>query len=216
MLRAAVMLGRSLLSCDPAPHTLRYIHGFARIEIAQKRRCFVVPLITRRAISNQILLILLILSKTSTRSTCSTRLTIFSFVYLVYFVVHISLRTLRPCASALNFTHQTPKLKVACFFTAASPRRLVTTLGLWQMRKGFPHRPGLVALRRRAMRKPLSFPHLPFASYSNPPLALRRGLEDRRLDSARRRQATSPGPRLMPTDRTAKPKSPTVVCAQRK
>ena len=63
------------------------------------------PLISRRAISNQILLILLILSKTSTRSTCSTRLTIFSFVYLVYFVVHISLRTLRPCASALKHLH---------------------------------------------------------------------------------------------------------------
>ena len=105
MLRAAVMLGRRLLSCAPAPHTLRYIHGFARIEIAQKRRCFVVPLITRRAISNQILLILLILSKTSTRSTCSTRPTIFSFVYLVYFVVHISPRTLRPCASALKYLH---------------------------------------------------------------------------------------------------------------
>ena len=102
MLRAAVMLGRRLLSCAPAPHTLRYIHGFARIEIAQKRRCFVVPLIMRRAISNQILFILLILSKTSTRSTCSTRLTIFSFVYLVYFVVHISLR---PCASALKHLH---------------------------------------------------------------------------------------------------------------
>ena len=104
MLRAAVMLGRSLLSCDPAPHTLRYIHCFARIEIAQKRRRFVVPLITRRAISNQILLILLILSKTSTRST---RLTIFSFVYLVYFVVQISLRTLRLCASALKNTRPT-------------------------------------------------------------------------------------------------------------
>ena len=52
--------------------------------------------------SYQILLILLILSKTSTRSTCSTRLTIFSFVYLVYFVVQSSLRTLRPCASALK------------------------------------------------------------------------------------------------------------------
>ena len=91
MLRAAVMLGRSLLSCAPAPHTLCYIHGFARIEIAQERRCFVVPLISRRAISNQILLILLILSKTSTRSTCSTRPS--------------PLRTLRPCASALNPQH---------------------------------------------------------------------------------------------------------------
>ena len=122
-------------------------------------------------------------------------------------VVQISLR---PCASALN---QTSKLKVACFFTAASPRRLRSTVGSWQMRKGFPQRPGLVAYRRRALRKPSSFPHLPFASYSNLPLALRRGREDRRLDSARC-EATSPGPRLMPTDRTAKLKSPTVVCAR--
>ena len=45
---------------------------------------------------------------------------------------------------------------------------------------------------------------------------LRQGREDRRLDSARRRQATSPGPRLMPADRAASPKSPPVVCAQRK
>ena len=86
MLRAAVMLGRRLLSCAPAPHTLRYIHDFARIEIAQKRRCFVVPLITRRAISNQILLILLILSKTSTRSTCSTRLNINHLLFRVFSV----------------------------------------------------------------------------------------------------------------------------------
>ena len=43
---------------------------------------------------------------------------------------------------------------------AATQRRLGTTFGLWEMRKGFPHRPGLVA-SRRAMRKPLSFPHLP-------------------------------------------------------
>ena len=84
MLRAAVMLGRRLLSCAPAPHTLRYIHDFARIEIAQERRCFVVPLISRRAISNQILLILLILSKTSTRSTCSTRLNINHLLFRVF------------------------------------------------------------------------------------------------------------------------------------
>ena len=122
MLRAAVMLGRRLLSCAPAPHTLRYIHDFARIEIAQKRRCFVVPLITRRAISNQILLILLILSKTSTRSTCSTRLNINHLLFRVFSVFRGSTPSAvspRPQASSMS----TPKHTLCNRPSSTSRRR---------------------------------------------------------------------------------------------
>ena len=125
ILRAAVMLGRSLLSCAPAPPALRYIHGFARIEIAQKRRCFVVPLITRRAISNQILLILLILSKTSTRSTCSTRLNINHLLFRVFSVFRGSNLSAYSASLRLCVKLQTSNFKVESrlLFTAASRRR---------------------------------------------------------------------------------------------
>ena len=55
-------------------------------------------------------------------STRSTRLTIFSSVYSVYSVVHISLRTLRPCASALKHLHLSTAIIFAsfAFFAAAN------------------------------------------------------------------------------------------------
>ena len=126
MLRAAVMLGRSLLSCDPAPHTLRYIHGFARIEIAQERRCFVVPLISRRAISNQILLILLILSKTSTRSTCSTRLNINHLLFRVFRVFRGSDLSAYSATLRLCVKHQTSNFYTAPILTFTLTSSLCT------------------------------------------------------------------------------------------
>ena len=53
MLRAAVMLGRRLLSCAPAPHALRLNHGFAHSGIARERGRFVEGVIATRALTGK-------------------------------------------------------------------------------------------------------------------------------------------------------------------
>ena len=138
-------------------------------------------------------------------------------------LVFILLANFHPLATnnsklgTLNSKLRTPNLSV-CVFDAT------TWSDFWLManEERLSASPRTGRLRRRAMRKPLSFPHLPFALYLTYQEHAKRSInilaangfwrEDEDLRRARR-NATSPGRGVKPPARDHLPKSFQVVCA---